>query len=319
MGQILHACAKTTPRVRKEIQESQESILKIANKYGINFKTVLKWKKSTTTQDGKLGAKKVRTVLTELEEKAICIFRKTTLHSLDDCYIALKESIPKLSRSNLHRCLKRNGLSVLPKEDEVLREKKKFREYQIGYFHIDITEILLEENKKFYLFVGIDRVTKFTVARIYRHQTIENSVEFLKQVIELCPYKIHRILTDNGSQFTYRLLAKHLRAKRFHDFDSVCKSNGIKHKLTQFKHPWTNGQVERFNRTFKDNTIKKYYYKDISELCKHLEDFMLVYNFSKKLKALKYKTPFEFMVQKYQEFPKLFYQNPLHYSRGLNR
>ena len=186
------------------------------------------------------------------------MFRKSTNLSLDDCYIALKESIPNLSRSNLHRCLKRNGLSVLPQKvtkSSSDSKKQKFRQYEIGYFHIDITEITLEKNNKFYLFVAIDRTCKFTVTRLYKNQTIENSVKFLQEVIDNCPYKIHRILTDNGSQFTYELLLPHLRPKAFHKFDLLCKKHSIKHKLTQFRHPWTNGQVERFNRTAKDNTI----------------------------------------------------------------
>jgi len=77
----------------------------------------MKWRKRDHVLDLPFGSKKLRTVLTEVEEKAICVFRKSTSHSLDDCFIALKGSIPNLSRSNLHRCLKRNKLSVLPKED----------------------------------------------------------------------------------------------------------------------------------------------------------------------------------------------------------
>jgi transposase-like protein len=240
---------------------------------------------------------------------------------LDDCFIALKDSIPNLSRSNLHRCLKRNGLSVLPKEaKEVVpaNQKKKFKEYPIGYFHFDITEINLENNPKFYLFCAIDRTSKFTVTKLYSKQTIENSIQFLREVIELCPYKIHTILTDNGAQFTYELLLKHLRPKAFHPFDLLCKKHAIKHRLTKFRHPWTNGQVERMNRTIKDATTKTYHYNNINQFEKHLQEFILAYNFAKKLKSLNFKTPFEFLIEEFKKTPKVFYQNPVRYSRGLN-
>jgi len=320
MVQVLHARATTTIAIRKKIQESSKSIDKLAKELGINRKTVIKWRKRDHVSDLPFGSKKLRTVLTPIEEQAICLFRKSTNHSLDDCFIALKDAIPNLSRSNLHRCLKRHGLSVLQKEEtksSSAKLKQKFKNYGIGYFHIDITEINLTNNPKFYLFVAVDRVSKFTVARLYQNQTAENSVKFLKEVIELCPYKIHRILTDNGAQFTYALLAKHLRPKAFHPFDLLCRKNAIKHKLTKFRHPWTNGQVERANRTIKDATTKTYHYDSMEQLEKHLQEFLLVYNFAKKLKVLKFKTPFEFLTTEFENNPKVFYQNPVHYSRGL--
>ena len=134
MGQILHKCAKTTERIRVEIQQSKESIQKIAKRYNVNPKTVIKWRSRDSVSDMKMGTKSINTVLTETEEAIICAFRKKTLLSLDDCYISLKDQITSLTRSNLHRCLQRHGLSVLPKEEK--EEKKKFKPYDIGYFHI---------------------------------------------------------------------------------------------------------------------------------------------------------------------------------------
>jgi transposase-like protein len=319
MGQILHARAKTTIVIRKEIQNSTKSIRVLAKEHNVNFKTILKWKHRDDVIDKPFGSKTLRTVLTPEEEQAICIFRKSSNLSLDDCFAVLMDSIPKLTRSNLHRCLKRNNLSVLPKLEEKTTEKKKFKDYEIGYFHIDITEIILEKNNKFYLFVAIDRISKLAIVRLYKNQTMDNSAEFLKTVIDNCPYKIHTILTDNGAQFTYRLLIKALRPKKFHAFDLICRSERIKHKLTKFRHPWTNGQVERFNKTIKDATIKIYHYDNFEQIKNHLEEFILAYNFAKKLKSLKFKTPLEFLVEKFKVIPKVFKINPLHYSRGLNR
>ena len=128
MGNILHLNAKTTIRIRKEIQESKKSILKLAKKYSLNPKTIVKWKKRENLEDNKSGAKTIKSSLTELEQKSICEFRRLTKFSLDDCYITLKDKIPKLSRSNLHRCLKRNGLSRLPRKENIKKGKKKFKE-----------------------------------------------------------------------------------------------------------------------------------------------------------------------------------------------
>ncbi len=100
MVQILHKCAKTTERIRAEIQQSKESINKVAKKYNINQKTVVKWRNRDNVTDMQMGSKRVNTVLKEYEEQIICTFRKKTLLSLDDCYIALQDQIPLLTRSN---------------------------------------------------------------------------------------------------------------------------------------------------------------------------------------------------------------------------
>jgi transposase InsO family protein len=44
-------------------------------------------------------------------------------------------------------------------------------------------------------------------------------------------------------------------------FDIRCRENGIEHRFTKINHPWTNGQVERMNRTIKEATVKRYHYK----------------------------------------------------------
>ena len=76
MGQVLHACATTTARTRKEIQDSKKSIRALAKEFNVNFKTILKWKKRDSVNDNSFGAKKIRTVLSDLEQQAICIFKK---------------------------------------------------------------------------------------------------------------------------------------------------------------------------------------------------------------------------------------------------
>ncbi len=112
MGNLLHANAKTTPRIRKEIQDSCESIAKLAIKYNLNPKTVHRWKRDTSTEDKKSGAKKIKSSLSDTEQQIVCEFRRVTKLSLDDCFIALKDKIPALSRSNLHRYLQTMGFNL---------------------------------------------------------------------------------------------------------------------------------------------------------------------------------------------------------------
>jgi transposase InsO family protein len=262
-----------------------------------------------------MGSKRLRTVLSGHDEAMICAFRQKTLLPLDDCYIALKDQIPALTRSNLHRCLKRHGMSVLPKE-EAPKEKKRFKDYDIGFFHADICEVRTGEGKA-YLYVAVDRVSKYAYAEVHPSANATIAAQFMKNLVFAVPYKIHHILTDNGIQFTYRLLAKPPKDK-IHPFDAVCQEYNIGHRLTQFRHPWTNGQAERMNRTLKEATVKQYHYDTMTQLKQHLHDFLNAYNYAKKLKSLRFLTPMEKILLEWKNKPKLFHANPNHYSMGLN-
>jgi len=154
MGRVLHKLARTTPAVRRDIQNSKESIIKLSKRFGVNVKTAAKWKKRDFVDDLPMGPKvKKSTVLSEAEEKAIVAFRQLTLLPLDDILYSLQETMPHLSRSSLHRCLQRHGCSVLPKSIKDKSSKKKFKEYPIGYFHLDIAEVRSAEGK-LYLYVA---------------------------------------------------------------------------------------------------------------------------------------------------------------------
>lgn len=137
------------------------------------------------------------------EEEAICVaFRKHTLLPLDDCLYALQATIPHLSRSTLHRCFSRHGINRLPDTEGDKPVKKKFKKYPIGYFHIDIAEVRTEEGK-LYLFVAIDRTSKFAYVELHDKSDRQISTAFLHNLIKAVPYKIHTILTNNGSQFCH--------------------------------------------------------------------------------------------------------------------
>ena len=275
MGQVLHGSARTTASVRRAIQHSQESLNKLAERYDLTPKTVAKWKKRTHVNDVQMGPKQPHsTVLTTEQEAIIVAFRRHTLLPLDDCLYALQASIPSLTRSSLHRCLQRHDISRLPEVEGDKPAKKKFAKYPIGYFHIDIAEVRTEEGK-LYLFVGIDRTSKFVYVELLEQYGKMEAAQFLRNLIAAVPYHLHTVLTDNGIQFTNRKKDKWAWA---HIFDRVCYENQIEHRLTKVNHPWTNGQVERMNRTLKEATVKRYYYDNHQQLREHLYNYLNAYN-----------------------------------------
>jgi transposase InsO family protein len=329
MGQVLHGSARTTAAVRRAIQHSQESMKKLAERYALNPKTVAKWKKRTYVHDAPMGPKQPCSTALTREQEAICVaFRRHTLLPLDDCLYALQSSIPQLTRSSLHRCFQRHRISRLPEVDGARPAKKKFKKYPLGYVHIDIAEVHTAEGR-LYLFVAIDRVSKFAFAELHEKATRRIAANFLRALITAVPYKIHTVLTDNGTQFTelahFRSGAdKQQEAQHpeglylMHAFDYACEQHGIEHRLTKPGHPWTNGQVERMNRTRKEATVKRYYYENHQYLKEHLYNFLNAYNFAKRLKTLQGLTPYEYIIKCWQKEPERFHTNPCHHTVGLN-
>jgi len=201
MGQVLHGSATTTHAIRAAIQRSKAPLKDLAARHGLNQKTVAKWRKRAFVNDAPMGPKAPRSTVLSPEEEAIVVaFRKHTLLPLDDCLYALQATIPHLTRSSLHRCLKRHGINRLPEIAGDKPAKKPFKRYPIGYFHIDIAEVRTEEGK-LYLFVAIDRTSKFAFAQLHKAANVRNAVDFLRALIEAVPYQIHTLLTDNGVQF----------------------------------------------------------------------------------------------------------------------
>ena len=329
MGQVLHGSATTTEAIRRAIQHSQASLRTLAKRYGINQKTVAKWKRRTSVVDIPTGPKDARSTVLSLGEEAVIVaFRKHTLLPLDDCLYALQPSIPHLTRSSLHRCLQRHGISQLPQVEGEASVKRKFKAYPIGYFHIDIAEVRTAQGR-LYLLVAIDRTSKFAFVELHEKVARRTAADFLRHLIAAVPYKVHTVLTDNGTHFTTpgntSSATPDIKAAIdagepvwAHAFEYACARCDIDHRLTKPKHPWTNGQVERMNRTLKDATVKRYFYETHDELRTHLDDFVSAYNFARRLKILKGLTPYEFICNAWTSQPERFTFNPSHQMPGLN-
>jgi transposase InsO family protein len=195
--------------------------------------------------------------------------------------------------------------------------ERKFKTYPIGYFHIDIAEVRTAMGR-LYLFVAIDRTSKFAFTELHEKATRSVAADFLRSLIKAVPYKVHTVLTDNGTHFTdpsgrswtvADIKAMIERKEPFwaHSFDVACARNDIDHRLTKPRHPWTNGQVERI----KDATVKRFHYETHDELRSHLADFVSDYNFAKRLKTLKGLTPYEYICRAWTKEPERFTLNPL--------
>lgn len=321
MGQILHGSATTTHTIRAKIQASEESIRNLAELHNINPKTVHKWKNRNSVEDQKCGCKPGQgSVLTGLDEAVIIETRRKTLLPLDDLLDLLQPQIPVLTRSNLHRCLQRHGVSrladLLPPDEKT--PTKAFKDYQPGFLHIDTAQIN-QGKEKWYLFVAIDRATRYVYLELHDNKRMETATSFLRETLQQYPFKIEKILTDNGIEFSYNLLVEAKQPKnKVHPFVALCQEHHIEHRTTLVKHPWTNGMVEAMNKKIKTNTVKRFYYDSVDELKRHLFAYLMNYNFNLRLRAIGRITPFDSILQWYYKLPAIFTIKPSQLIVGHN-
>ena len=215
----VHPQARTTPRTRAEIREASASLSELAERYNVSKATARKWKNREDVQDRSHRPHKLSTTLTPGEEAVAVELRRTLLLPLDDLLVVTREFInAAVSRSGLDRCLRRHGVSqlrdllVLPEGDQPAA--KTFKDYEPGFVHVDIKYLpqMPDETQRRYLFVAIDRATRWVFVHIYSDQGEASSCDFLWRLYQAAPMKISKLLTDNGSQFTDRFTGKTKKA-----------------------------------------------------------------------------------------------------------
>ena len=267
----LHKQATTTPKVRAAIQASRKPASVLAERFGTTEQTIDKWRHRDSVHDRGHTAHRLQTTLTPAQEAVAVALRKTLLVSLDDLLAVVREFLnPNASRSGLDRCLRRHGVGNLRdlKVKEARPKHSGFKAYEPGYIHIDVKYLpkMVDQKSRRYLFVAIDRATRWVFVRIYNSKTAANARRFLRDLERACPLRICTILTDNGKEFTDRLFGLRKRVQSGeHEFDRLCSELDIEHRLTPPRSPQTNGMVERFNGRIED-VLQSHHFRSGEEM-----------------------------------------------------
>ncbi|MBC7750043.1 MAG: transposase [Methylotenera sp.] len=322
MQQVYHSNAKTNVNIRQKIQTKLSSTNEeLSAQFGTSTQTISKWRNRDFTTDASCAPNNIVYALSDIETVLAISLRSSTWFALDEIFETLLLQNNTISRSAVYRCFVRNGINKVPVTEK--EKAKKFKAYEPGYLHFDVTYMPKFNKVGSYLYVAIDRATRTMYYKVYDNKTAENTDLFFDNCMAFFPFNITHILTDNGFEFTNRLIKskKGNLCTKPSLLDVKCTANSIEHRCTQPSTPKTNGMVERVNGTIKNNTILKYKYNNKTALEKDLMDFLVFYNLYRRhgslRKELNVKTPFDAVEKWYLLKPELFLQNPCEFKNEI--
>ena len=311
MSQALHSQARTTHLIRAEIRQSDLPQKALATRYNVTRKTIGKWQNREQVEDKSHCPHTLHTTLSKEQEVLVVALRTVLLLPTDDLLSVTRQFInPRVSRSGLGRCLRRYGISdlrTLIPQDSTTKPVKTFKDYEPGFIYVDIKYLpkMPDETEHRYLFVAIDRATRWVFLSIYPNQSNDSSADFLCKLEKACPIQITKLLTDNGNQFTDRFTSQKKTPTGQHLFDRICKKFNIEHRLIPPRHPQTNGMVERFNGRISELTHQTRFASSV-ELEKTLLHSLKIYNHHIPQRALDHQTPILALKLWHKKKPDLF-------------
>ncbi|MGE7413265.1 IS481 family transposase [Methylobacterium tarhaniae] len=294
----IHPNARTTPAVRADIARSREPSGVLARRYGVSTETIRKWRKRgpEDCQDRSARPHTLPWKASEEERAIVCALRRSTGFPLDDLTFVVTHFLPHLNRDAVYRILKAEGVNRLPPAHPSRKPHGEFKEYDVGFLHIDVKHLPKLRDKdgstrKRYLYVAIDRTSRFVHLAVKDDETTASAVAFLDEAVASLPFQVTHLLTDRGSCFAADA------------FEAACRRHAIEHRKTRPYTPKTNGLVGRFNGRVQREVlgITIYSHQDLEIL---VARFNVAYN-GRRQRALKGLSPEMFLHQRLKDKPTL--------------
>ena len=294
----IHPNARTTPATRAEIARSVDSSAIVAQRYGVSAETVRKWRKRGVADclDRSARPHQLPWKATEEDRAIVCSLRRATNSPLDDLTFVVTHFLPHLTRDSIWRILKAEGLNrrQKPFSDRPAKGQGTFRDYDLGFVHIDIKHLpklqtSKGERRKRFLFVAIDRCSRSVHLAVKDDETKRSAIAFLREAAAAFPFRLTHVLTDNGSCFTPA-------------FAKACADLKAQHRHTKPRTPQTNGMVERFNGRIASEVldINIYSHRALEQL---LRGFNQAYN-ARRQRVLDGKTPNQVVAERLTARPR---------------
>jgi len=311
----LHSNATTNKKQRERLIASTKTCRILAQEMAVSPATVHCWKHRTSPEDKSCRPLQVRYAFDADEQSLVLSLREKGL-PLDDLADTVQRVLPEATRSSVYRLLRRNGKSRLPKREQQetgqTDEYGQFKDYGPGFVHMDCFYLPRLEGQERYCFVAIDRATRLCFLAVYENKDKKAATHFLKKCLAFFPFRIQKVLTDNGREFTLKTFKNRWgsKTKNGHDFDVLCQQGGIEHRTTKPYTPKTNGLVERMNGLTKEATTKAHRYQSVQQMQDDLHGWFVRYNFCRKHRRIGNRTPYEAALAWYEKDSTLFIKEP---------
>lgn len=279
--------------------------------YGVSLSSVKRWDKRYDGKDWRSLMERSHRPKshprqhTEDEEMLIskAFWKKYERYGWDGVYVEAKANGYNRSLSGMIHAAKRLELVEKDKQRPARRCARRYPEIQLPgeKVQVDVKEVpynclrgkVRRDGKHLYQWTAIDECTRVRFVYAFEEHTPENSVKFLRMLINAFPFKIQTIQTDNGTEFTYKYISEDTECP----FDTELRKLGIEHKLIPPRTPWHNGKVERSHRN-----DQRYFYdwetfrsvEDLNtKLAKHLQ-----WSNNKTMRTLGNKSPLQILEEK---------------------
>ena len=302
----IHACARTTPALRREIQQSSLSEREMARKYNVSRTTIRKWRHRDSVEDRSYRPRRLVNSLTPAQQWIVAEARKTLLLSLDDLMVFTHEFLSeKTSRSSVYRCLTRHQVADLQAIERQWQEQcgtglaaKSFKDLEPGTVQIDIKTCppMVDQSSR-YLLIAIDRATRWAYLETGGSRDALCIRGFLHRLIAKTPFQIESILIRNEPELTDQLpLGGESEPTSGHPLAPVCAEQGIKLRLCAAEEPQTKGTIEEFDGQLSE-LFKTTRFDPSQDLKTTLERYLHIYNQQIPQKALGSRSPIQVLRQ----------------------
>lgn len=300
---------------RKRIRHSRAPYRVQAQALGVRVATVAKWRRRRDPTDRSSRPHRSHKALPPEAASLLSWRRKDWLLDLDTVWLALRQTVfPQLSRSAVYRelvRLQRHRLHRL--RAQPAQPHGRFRVCPPGFLHIDTFALPRLGGPRRDLVVAIDRATRLMTLHVAAARNMANAVAFLAHCQRFYPFRLYRVLTDNGREFTLRGYRGRngARTSNVHPFTQRCRRGRIRHSLTTAYHPWTNGLVERTGGTIKTETVYRWHFDSTAMLDAALDGFERYFNEHRPYKTMGGKTPVQLTHEWYHRTPKRVLRQPV--------
>lgn len=260
----------------------RHSVTETAIRYKVSRKTVYKW---LGRYDGTVNSlmdhshRPKTSPRSHTEQELRQIRRRLKRHKWTDLLLAYQELIEKDGYRRSYGGFKRIAQKLKASKPTKKRAKKKPKPYKRAEYpgqkiQIDVKYVpnyCVTDGKKYYQYTAVDECSRWTYREMYDEHSTYSSKDFLEKLIMYAPFPIREVQTDNGPEFTNRLIV--VKSKHLTLFEEALLEMGIIYHRIQIATPRHNGKVERQHRTDEARFYKNMRMYSLSDGRKQLAEY----------------------------------------------